>query len=114
MRRLSARRNPMGPGPVRGLAPVVELRRLVVRPLVLIEEAPRRPVVLGVAAARAVERGDVLERDENVAVQLDVRHVGNDAVRSEHAVLVLAPEEGELDRLAHVPRRVVVHRGQSR
>ena len=39
-------------------------------------EPARRPVGLRrVAAARAVERGDVLQRDEDVPVQLDVRDV---------------------------------------
>ena len=74
-------------------------------------EAPRRPVRLGgVAAARAVERGDVLERDEDVAVQLDVRDVLDVAVGREHAFLVLAAEEGDLDLLALVLVRVVLHR----
>src|SRR6188768_3587597 len=49
---------------------------------VVLDEAAGRPVRLGgVAAARAVERGDVLERDEDVTVQLDVRDVLEGAVR---------------------------------
>src|SRR3989440_1866278 len=76
-------------------------------------EAPRRPVRLrGVAATRAVERGDVLERDEDVAVQLDVRDVFDVAVGREHAILVLAAEEGDLDLLALVLVRVVLHAWQ--
>src|SRR5512132_262003 len=39
-------------------------------------QATWRPVgVRCVTAARAMERGDVLERDEDVPVELDVRHV---------------------------------------
>mgnify|MGYP006201050383 CR=1 FL=1 len=41
-----------------------------------------------------MERRDVLQRHEDVAVQLDVRDVLDVAVRGEHAFLVLAPEEG--------------------
>ena len=46
-----------------------------------------------VASARAMERGDVLERNQDVAVELDVRHVVDRAVRGEHAVLVVAAEK---------------------
>ena len=43
---------------------------------VVVAEPARRPVRLRrVAAARAVERGDVLERHEDVAVELDVGDV---------------------------------------
>ena len=71
----------------------------------------RRPVGLGrVAAARAVERGDVLERDEDVAVQLDVGDVLDVAVRGQHAFLVVAAEERDLDLLALVLVGVVLHR----
>ena len=77
---------------------------------VVLGEPARRPVGLGrVAAARAVEGGDVLQRDQDVAVQLDVRDVLDVAVRGEHAVLVLAAEEGDLDLLALVLVGVVLH-----
>src|SRR5918992_5588420 len=73
-------------------------------------EAARRPVGLGrVAPARAVERGDVLERDQDVPVELDVRDVLDRAVRRENALLVLAAEQGDLDLLALVLVRVVLH-----
>ena len=62
-----------------------------------------------VAAARAVERGDVLERHEDVPVQLDVRDVLDVAVRRQHAFLVLAAEERHLDLLALVLVGVVLH-----
>src|SRR3954471_7247562 len=65
--------------------------------------------VRGVAAARAMERGDVLEGDQDVAVQLDVRDVLQVAVGREDAVLVLAAEEGDLHLLALVLVRVVLH-----
>ena len=59
-------------------------RRLRLLAGVVLGEAARRPVGLGrVAAARAVERRDVLERDEDVAVELDVRDVLDRAVRRE-------------------------------
>src|SRR3954465_5163919 len=74
-------------------------------------EPARRPVRLGrVAAARAVERRDVLERDEDVPVQLDVGNLVHVAVRSEHALLVLAAEESDLDLLTLVLACVVLHR----
>ena len=73
-------------------------------------EPARRPVGLGgVAAARAVQRRDVLERDEDVAVELDVGNVLDRAVRGEHSLLVLAAEERDLDLLALVLVRVVLH-----
>jgi hypothetical protein len=73
-----------------------------------------RPVRLGsVAAARAVERGDVLQRHEDVAVQLDVRHLVDEAIRGENAFLVIAAEKGYLDALALVLAGVVLHGGQS-
>ena len=57
----------------------------------VVGEAARRPVRLGrVASTRAMKRGDVLERNQDVAVELDVRHVVDRAVRGEHAVLVVA------------------------
>jgi hypothetical protein len=55
-----------------------------------------------------VEGGDVLERDEDVPVQLDVRDVLEVAVRGQDAVLVLAAEEGDLDLLALVLVRVIL------
>src|SRR5204862_2687582 len=77
-------------------------------------EAARRPVGLRcVAAARAVEGGDVLQRDQDVAVQLDVRDVLDEAVSRQHAVLIIAAEEGDLDLLALVLIRVILHRRAS-
>jgi hypothetical protein len=55
-----------------------------------------------------VEGSDVLERDEDVAVQLDVGHVLDRAVGGERALLVLPAEEGDLDLLALVLVRVVL------
>src|SRR3954451_2032972 len=81
------------------------------RPVVL-EQAARRPILIlrCVAAARAMQRRDVLERDEDVPVQLDVRHLVDVAVRGEDAFLVVAAEERDLDLLALVLARVVLHR----
>ena len=73
-------------------------------------EAARRPVGLGgVAAARAVQGRDVLQRDEDVPVQLDVGDLVDRAVRGQHAVLVVAAEERDLDLLALVLAGVVLH-----
>ena len=55
-----------------------------------------------------MERGDVLQRHEDVAVQLDVRDILDVAVRGQNALLVLASEEGDLDLLALVFVRVVL------
>jgi hypothetical protein len=55
-----------------------------------------------------VERGDVLQRHEDVAVQLDVGDVLDVAVRGEDTLLVLPSEEGDLDLLALVFVRVVL------
>ena len=60
-----------------------------------------------------MQGGDVLERDENVAVQLDVRDVLDVAVGREDALLVLAAEECDLDLLTLVLVRVVLHETQS-
>ena len=59
-----------------------------------------------------MQAGDVLERHEDVPVELDVGDVLDQAVGGEDAVLLLAPEEGDLDRLALVPGRVVLHRAE--
>src|SRR4051812_28789214 len=76
----------------------------------VLDEPARRPVGLGrVAAAGAVQRGDVLERDEDVPVELYVRDVVDGAVRGQHAVLVVAAEERDLDLLALVLAGVVLH-----
>ena len=56
-----------------------------------------------------MQAGDVLQRHQDVAVQLDVGDVLDQAVGGQHAVLVLAPEHRQLDRLALVFRGVVVH-----
>src|SRR6266496_1254999 len=66
-----------------------------------------------VATARAVQRGDVLERHEDVPVQLDMGDVLDVAVRGQHALLVLPAEERDLDLLALVLVGVVLHRAAS-
>src|SRR5919204_55134 len=77
-------------------------------------EPPRRPVWLGgVASARAVQRRDVLERDQDVAVQLEVGDVFDEAVGGEDAVLVVASEERDLDLFAFVFVGVILHRGRN-
>ena len=81
---------------------------------VVLDEPARRPVGLGgIAAARAVQRRDVLKRDEDVAVELDVGDVLERAVRREDTFLVLAAEESHLDLLALVLVRVVLHEAVS-
>jgi hypothetical protein len=55
-----------------------------------------------------VEGGDVLDRDQDVPVQLDMDDVLDVAVRGEHALLVLPAEQGDLDLLALVLARVVL------
>src|SRR5512132_1195790 len=73
-------------------------------------EAARGPVRFRrVAAARAVQRGDVLERDQDVAVELDVRDFVDGAVGGQDAIVVVAAEHGHLDLLALVLARVVLH-----
>jgi hypothetical protein len=59
-----------------------------------------------------VERGDVLERNEDVAVQLHVGHILDVAVGGQHAILVLAPEQRDLDLLALVLVRVILDASQ--
>src|SRR5581483_1031065 len=77
---------------------------------VVFGKATRRPVRLRrIAPARAVKRSDVLQRDQDVPVELDVRDVLDVAVRGQHAVLVLTAEQGDLDLLALVLVRVVLH-----
>src|SRR5262249_36465643 len=83
-------------------------------PLVVFQTPWRpRPVRLRrVAPARAVERWNVLKRDEDMAVELHVRHVLNHAVRRQRPFLVVAAEQRDLDLLAFVLARVVLHRSQ--
>src|SRR4051812_13070118 len=70
-------------------------------------EAARRPVRLRrIAPARAVQRRDVLQRDQDVPVQLDVGDVLEIAVGGQDTFLVFAAEEGDLDLLALVLGRV--------
>src|SRR5947208_6765408 len=77
---------------------------------VVLGEAARRPVRLrGVAAARAVEGGDVLQRDQDVSVQLDVGDVLDEAVGGQDTVLIIAAEEGDFDLLTFVFVGVVLH-----
>src|SRR5579862_5574041 len=79
-------------------------------PVAVVEQPVGRPVAVGrVAAAGAVEAGDVLERYQDVPVQLDVRDVLDQAIGGQRAVLVLTAEEGDLDALALVLGRVVLH-----
>src|SRR5215212_651786 len=70
----------------------------------------RRPVRLGrVAPARAVKRRDVLERDQDVAVELDVGDLVDGAVGGQYAFVVVAAEHRDLYLLALVLARVVLH-----
>jgi hypothetical protein len=55
-----------------------------------------------------VKGGDVLERNQDVPVQLDVNDVLDVTVGGEDALLVLAAEESDLDLLALVLARVVL------
>ena len=57
-----------------------------------------------------MKRGDVLERDEDVPVQLDVGDFVDGAVGGQDPLVVIAAEERDLDLLALVLARVVVHR----
>jgi hypothetical protein len=76
---------------------------------VFLLEPAWRPVVLrSIATARTVERGDVLQRHENVSVQLDVRNVLDVAVGGQDTFLIFAAEQGDLDLLALVFVRVVL------
>src|SRR5712691_11591153 len=80
--------------------------------VLVVTKAARRPIVVRrIATARAVERRDVLKGHEDVTVQLDVGDVLDVAVRSEHAFLVLAAEERDLDLLPLVLVRIVLHAG---
>jgi len=90
----------------RAAANTERLRLVAVGP----RQTSRRPIRLRrVAAAGAVEGGDVLQRDEDVAVELEVRNAFYSAVRRERPVLILAAEELDLDLLALVFVRVVLH-----
>src|SRR5438874_13460835 len=60
-----------------------------------------------------MERGDVLQRDQDVPVQLDVGDILDEAVRGEHAVLVVTAEERNLDLLALVLVGVILHPNRS-
>ena len=80
---------------------------------VVLDEPAWRPVGFrSVAPTRAVQRRDVLKRDEDVPVELDMRDILERAVRGEDAFLVLAAEESDFDLLALVLVRVVVHEPQ--
>jgi hypothetical protein len=57
-----------------------------------------------------VEGSDVLEGDEDVAVQLDVRDAFDAAIRGQRAVLIFAAEELDFDLFPFVFVRVVLHR----
>src|SRR5947207_5150546 len=76
----------------------------------LVETARWPGVVRRVAAARAVEGGDILQRHEDVPVELDVGDVLDVAVSRQDTLLVFPSEEGDLDLLAFVLVRVVLHR----
>jgi hypothetical protein len=60
-----------------------------------------------------VQGGNVLERNENVTVELDVRHVFDRAVCGEDTLLVLAAEERELDLLSLVLVGVILDGAQT-
>jgi hypothetical protein len=76
---------------------------------VFLLEPAWRPVVLrGVATARTVERGDVLQRNENVSVQLDMGDVLDVAISGQDTFLILPAEQRDLDLLALVFVRVVL------
>src|SRR5207247_10930320 len=78
---------------------------------VFLLEPARRPVVVRrVATAGTVERGDVLQGNENVSVQLDVSDVFHVAIGRQDTFLVLTAEKRDLDLLALVLVRVVLHR----
>jgi hypothetical protein len=55
-----------------------------------------------------MERSNVLERDQDVSVQLDVGDVLDEAVSGQHPVLVIAAEEGDFDLLTLVLVGVVL------
>jgi hypothetical protein len=55
-----------------------------------------------------VQGGDVLQWNEDVTVQLDVRDVLDVAVRGQDALLVFAAEEGDVYLLPFVFVRVVL------
>src|SRR5437879_4713865 len=79
---------------------------------VFLLEPPWRPVVVGsIATARTVQRGDILQRNEDVPVQLDVGDILHVAIGRQDAFLVLAAEKGDLNLLALVLVCVVLHRG---
>jgi hypothetical protein len=59
-----------------------------------------------------VQRGDVLKRDQDVAVELDVRDLVDGAISSQDAFVVVAAEHGDLDLFALVLARVVLHEPQ--
>src|SRR5437867_5303890 len=80
---------------------------------VALGEAARRPVRLrGVAPTRAMQGCDVLKRDQDVPVELDVGDVLDRAVRSEHSFLIIPAEQGDVDLLALVLVRIVLHRAE--
>jgi hypothetical protein len=80
---------------------------------VVVAEPARRPVRLRrIAPARAVQRRDVLQRDEDVPVQLDVRDLFDRAIGGEDALLILAAEERDLDLLALVLVGVILDAAQ--
>jgi hypothetical protein len=56
-----------------------------------------------------MKRRDVLEGNEDVAVQLDVGNVLHVAIGRQAALLIFASEERDLDLLPFVLARVVLH-----
>src|SRR5205085_8285919 len=81
----------------------IPLRLVVAIVRVVLGKAVRRPVGLRrVASARAVQRGAVLQRDQDVPVQLDVCDVLDVAVGRPQAVLVLTAAERDPDLLTLV------------
>jgi hypothetical protein len=60
-----------------------------------------------------MERRDVLQGDEDVTVELDVRDILERAVRGQNALMVLPSEQRDLDLLALVLVRVVLDGAQA-
>src|SRR5262249_4137690 len=80
------------------------------RVALVLGEAARGPVRLGrVAAARAGQRGGGFEREQGGGVWLGGRDLVDGAVGGQDALVVVAAEHGDLDLLALVLARVVLH-----
>ena len=90
-------------------------RRLRTDPALPTARLRSRPALAGASPARERHTGSSSAGrrcsggDEDVAVQLEVRDAGDGAVGGERPLLVLAAEELDLDLLARVLVRVVLH-----